>query len=142
MFGSAYLGPAVSMWTMAMMAWGLPTSGGYAAAMRQRQLGAHARRLSANSIARVWRVGSVKQRERDEEWRARGRRLALGAAHDEGRRGRRPRAAPVGRVGARGGPHAAHAAHARKRRVLFFLVRSAWRARRVGSRRRHPPAVG
>ena len=35
-FGSAYLGPAVSMWTMAMMAWGLPTSGGYAAAMRQR----------------------------------------------------------------------------------------------------------
>ena len=57
MFGSAYLGPAVSMRTMAMMAWGLPTSGGYAAAMRQRQLGAHARRPSATSIVRVWRVG-------------------------------------------------------------------------------------
>ena len=35
-FGSAYLGPAVSMRTMAMMAWGLPTSGGCADAMRER----------------------------------------------------------------------------------------------------------
>ena len=135
-----YLGPALSKRTMAICMEAV-----HERRLRRRDApapaGAHARRLSATSIVQVWRVGSVKHRERDEEWRARGRRLALGAAHDDGRRGRRPRAAPVGRVGARGGPHAAHAAHARKEKSSLLLRPSAWRARRVGSRR-HPPAVG